>query len=78
MEITKFVASRRDDANILGDYNAYRTQLSRRLLSIRRRLGRTTQKGRKYTAKLAVTAEDIASNHEYAKPSYLFFYYFLF
>ena len=64
MEITKFVVSGRDQALLYGDYNTYRSQLSRRLLSIRKKLGHTTKKGAKYTNKAPVTAEDIASNNE--------------
>lgn len=64
MEITKFVVSGRDQALLYGDYGTYRAQLSRRLHSVRKRLGRTTKKGAKHTNKAAITAEDIASNNE--------------
>lgn len=65
MDITKFVVSRRDEALLYGDYSTYRAQLSRRILSIRKKLGRTTKKGAKYANKATVTAEDIANSHEY-------------
>ena len=65
MEITKFVIDRRDSALLLGDYNTYRAQLSRRLLTIRRKLGRTTAKNAKYAAKAPITAEEIGQSHEY-------------
>ncbi|KAK3071449.1 signal recognition particle subunit srp68, partial [Teratosphaeriaceae sp. CCFEE 6253] len=64
MDITLFVANHRE-ALLIGDYNAYRTQLSRQLLSVRKRLGRATAKREKF-AKKEVTAEDVASNPEYA------------
>jgi len=63
MEITRFVVSGRDQALLYGDYSTYRTLLSRRLLSIRKKLGRTTKKGAKYTNKAPVTAQDIGSNN---------------
>ena len=66
MDLTAFVVSRRESALLLGDYNSYRAQLSRRLLTLRKRLGRTTLKGKKYTPKTPITAGDIASNHEYS------------
>ncbi|KAI9816223.1 MAG: hypothetical protein M1827_001824 [Pycnora praestabilis] len=64
MDITTFIASHRDSALAMGDYNSYRIQCSRRLLTIRKRLGLTTPKGRKFTSKTPVSAEDVASNHE--------------
>jgi signal recognition particle subunit SRP68 len=64
MDITKFVISGRDQALLYGDYSTYRAQLSRRLLAIRKRLGRATKKGAKYMNKAPVTAQDIGSNNE--------------
>lgn len=64
MDITAFTIGNRDAALLLGDYNAYRKQLSRQLLAIRKRLGRSTAKGQKYANKSAVTAEDVAKNNE--------------
>lgn len=64
MEITNFIVSHRNEALLVGDYGSYRTQLSRRLLTLRRRLGRTTTKGKKFVAKSAVTAEEVAKNVE--------------
>jgi signal recognition particle subunit SRP68 len=64
MDITKFIVSRRNDALLVGDYGLYRRQLSRRILTLRRRLGRATPKGRKYAAKAPITAEELASNPE--------------
>ena len=67
MDITSFVISRRENALLLGDYNSYRAQLSRRLLTLRKKLGRTTPKGKKYTHKAPIIVKDISGNHEYAR-----------
>lgn len=64
MDITTFTVGNRDAALLLGDYNAYRKQLSRQLLAVRKRLGRSTAKGQKYADKSSVTAEDVAKNPE--------------
>ena len=64
MDITDFVASHRA-VLLIGDYSAYRAQLSRQLHALRRRLGRATPKREKFAQK-AVTAEDIGGNHEFA------------
>lgn len=64
MDITQFVASHRE-ALLIGDYNAYRAQLSRQIRASRKRLGRATNKREKFAAK-PVTAEDVGSNHEFA------------
>jgi len=66
MDITAFVTAQRDAALLLGDYSTYRTQLSRRLLTCNKKLGRATHEHAKYTAKAPVTSEDIGRNHEYA------------
>ncbi|KAL2352516.1 hypothetical protein BJ546DRAFT_987972 [Cryomyces antarcticus] len=66
MDITKFVMSRRDNALLLGDYGSYRSQLSRRLLTVRKRLGRTTTpKNGKYAPKAPLTARDVGRNREF-------------
>ncbi|KAI9824451.1 MAG: hypothetical protein M1832_001986 [Thelocarpon impressellum] len=65
MDITAFIASRRDQALLLGDYNAYRAQLSRRLLTLRKKLGRTSAKGKKYTGGIPISAEDFRKNNEF-------------
>ncbi|KAL8753438.1 MAG: hypothetical protein Q9199_005057 [Rusavskia elegans] len=64
MDITRFIVSQRDKALLVGDHGSYRKQLSRRLLVVRKKLN-CSSKGRKYTPKSPITAEDIASNHEY-------------
>lgn len=71
MDITNFIVSQRQKALLVGDYASYRKQLSRRLLAVRKRLNFTSTKGKKYAARPAVTAEDIAGNHEYVKPKAL-------
>ena len=65
MEITAFVSSRRETL-LIADYNTYRTQLSRQILSARKRLGRATPRREKFAPK-AVTAEDVGSNHEFVQ-----------
>ncbi|KZF23412.1 putative signal recognition particle [Xylona heveae TC161] len=65
MDITHFVTSRRDNALLVGDYNSYRAQLSRRLQTVTKKLGRSSLKGKKYTPKTPITAEDIAGNYEF-------------
>jgi signal recognition particle subunit SRP68 len=62
MEITDFIFSCREQALLVGDYNSYRAQASRRLHTLHKKLGLTTPKGRKYVAKPPVTAENVGSN----------------
>ncbi|KAL8725725.1 MAG: hypothetical protein Q9166_007175 [cf. Caloplaca sp. 2 TL-2023] len=64
MEITKFIVNERNKALLVGDYGSYRKQLSRRLLVVRKKLNYSS-KGRKYSPKDPITAEDIVSNHEF-------------
>ena len=65
MDITNFIVSRRENTLLIGDYASYRKQLSKRLLVVRKKLNYTSSKNKKYAARPAVTAEDIAANHEY-------------
>lgn len=67
MNITSYVVSERESALVLRDYNAYRAQATRRIHSLRKRLGQATPKGRKYSPKSPITAEDIEHNNEYMK-----------
>jgi len=67
MNITKFITGHRESALLVGDYNTYRVQLSRRLLTVRKKLGRATPKNAKYAPKPSITAQEIGSNVEYAK-----------
>ena len=64
MDITGFIISQREQAFLGGDHENYRAQCSRRIHTLRRRLGIATPKGRKYTAKPAVSAENISKNVE--------------
>jgi len=64
MDITSFAIGNRESALLIGDYSTYRSQLSRKLLAIRKRLGRATPKNAKFQQKPPVTAEDIKKNNE--------------
>lgn len=66
MEITAFVVAQREKALLVGDYWSYRKQLSRRILTVRRKLNYVSTKG---PPKNSITPQDIASNHEYVKQS---------
>lgn len=65
MDITDFIFSQREDVLLVGDYNAYRAHASRKLHKLRKKLGQTTPKGRKYTPKSPVSAEDVGNNVAY-------------
>ncbi|TGO24561.1 hypothetical protein BPAE_0100g00290 [Botrytis paeoniae] len=64
MEITKFVLEGRDEAKLFGDSSAYRTRLSNRIHTLRKKLGITTKPRAKYSNK-PITAEDISQSHDY-------------
>lgn len=65
MDITDFIFNQREEALVVGDYNAYRAHATRKLHKLRKKLGQTTPRGRKYTAKPPVSAEDIGNNVAY-------------
>ncbi|KAF3028421.1 hypothetical protein E8E15_005911 [Penicillium rubens] len=65
MEVTDFIFKEREEVLLVGDYNAYRAHTTRKLQKLRKKLGQATVKGRKYTAKPAVTAENVGSNVSY-------------
>ncbi|KAI9764145.1 MAG: hypothetical protein M1835_007642 [Candelina submexicana] len=67
MEIASFITRNRNKSQQLADYGATRAQLSRRLLTVRRKLGRTSPKGKQYAPAAKITAEDIANNHEFVQ-----------
>ena len=69
MDITTFIVCQREKALLVGDYGSYREQLSRRIHTVRKKLYPSSKKGGKYSAKAAVTAEDIASSHELENPN---------
>ncbi|KAL4881257.1 hypothetical protein BJY04DRAFT_189459 [Aspergillus karnatakaensis] len=62
MEITEYIFALREEVLVAGDYNAYRAHTTRKLHNLQKKLGRTTPKGRKYTAKPAISAEDVGQN----------------
>jgi hypothetical protein len=64
MDITSFILSHRERALLIGDYGTYKTQLSRQLVTLRKRLGRSTPKKSKFTVK-PITVDDYKSNNEY-------------
>ncbi|KAF7597100.1 hypothetical protein BBP40_010574 [Aspergillus hancockii] len=65
MDITGFVFNQREEVLLAGDYNAYRAHTTRKLHKLRKKLGQTTPKGRKYTAKAPVSAENVSGNVAY-------------
>jgi signal recognition particle subunit SRP68 len=65
MDITKLFFSRREEALLSGDYNSYRAQTSRRIHTVRKKLGHTTPKGRKYAAKAPITADNVGTSTGY-------------
>lgn len=67
MDITRSVVSERDRALLSGDHDAYHAQASRRIHTLRKRLKVTTPKGKKYSPKEAVTAQNVASNVEWVQ-----------
>ncbi|KAL3478762.1 hypothetical protein BJX99DRAFT_223809 [Aspergillus californicus] len=62
MDITEYIFARREEVLIAGDYNAYRSHTTRKLHKLHKRLGQTTPKGRKYTAKSPISADDVGKN----------------
>lgn len=62
MEVTDYVFKEREEVLFAGDYNSYRAHATRKLHKLRKKLGQTTAKGRKYTAKPQVTPEDVGEN----------------
>lgn len=67
MEITRSITSERDRALLSGDHDAYHAQASRRIHALRKRLGATTPKGRKYSPKAPITAENVAANIDWVQ-----------
>ncbi|KAI9375709.1 hypothetical protein BJX61DRAFT_94245 [Aspergillus egyptiacus] len=62
MDITDYFFARREEVLLAGDYNAYRAHTTRKLHKLHKKLGQATPKGRKYTAKPPITAEDVGKN----------------
>lgn len=72
MDITDYIFARREEVLVAGDYNGYRAHTTRKLHNIRKKLGQTTPKGRKYTSKPPISAEDVGQNVAYASQSRTF------
>lgn len=62
MEVTDYIFKEREEVLLAGDYNAYRAHATRKLHKLRKKLGQTTAKGRKYAAKPPVTGENVGEN----------------
>lgn len=62
MDITEYIFARREEVLLAGDYNAYRAHTTRKVHNVRKKLGQATPKGRKYTAKPPITADDVGQN----------------
>lgn len=77
MDITDFIFGQREDSLLVGNYDAYRAHATRKLHKLRKKLGLTTPKGRKYTAKSPITAENVASNVAYVLLSRVCLVYYL-
>lgn len=69
MDITDFVVQGRDKALLYGDYSTYHSQLAKRLLNSRKKLGIATKNRGKFTKKNSVTAEEIGEKREYDRPA---------
>ncbi|KAF4919458.1 Signal recognition particle subunit SRP68 [Colletotrichum viniferum] len=67
MDITRFVVSGRDSALLYGDYTSYQTQLGKKLLNSRKKLGIATKNRSKFHKKADITADQISENHEYIR-----------
>lgn len=65
MDTINFISSLRQQALLLGDYNAYRRMCSRRLAKLRKKLGRVHDPKKKDQKPAPVTVEDIARDPAY-------------
>lgn len=68
MEITSFVIQGRDQALLDGDYSTYQSQLARRLLKARKKLGIATRNRGKFSIKAKITPDEVAGNNGCAAP----------
>lgn len=64
MDITSFVVRGRDQALLYGDFSTYRSQLAKRVLSSRKKLGIVTKNRGKFHKRDQITSEDISANTE--------------
>ncbi|KAI8629544.1 hypothetical protein F5Y19DRAFT_85524 [Xylariaceae sp. FL1651] len=65
MDITDFVVSARNQALLYGDYTTYHRLLAKKLHASRKKLNIVTKNRGKFTKKSAVTAGQLAENHEF-------------
>ncbi|PHH76773.1 hypothetical protein CDD80_1223 [Ophiocordyceps camponoti-rufipedis] len=65
MDITAFVVGGRDKALLYGDYATYHSQLAKRLLNSRKKLGIATRNRGKFHNRDPPTADLVAANQEY-------------
>ncbi|KAI1294278.1 hypothetical protein F5Y03DRAFT_387730 [Xylaria venustula] len=65
MDITNFVVSARNQALLYGDYATYHRLLAKKLHNSRKKLGIINKNRSKFTKRDAVTAEQVAENHEF-------------
>lgn len=64
MDITAFINEGREKALLYGDHSTYHAQLSKRLLSCRKKLGIVTKNRGKFQKQDDVTADNISENKE--------------
>lgn len=64
MDITSYIVQGRDKALLYGDYATYHSQLSKRLLNARKKLGIVTKNRGKFNKKDHITADNIGQNRE--------------
>lgn len=64
MDITSYIVQGRDQALLYGDYATYHSQLSKRLLNTRKKLGVVTKNRGKFHKRDHITAENIGQNRE--------------
>ncbi|RPB19445.1 hypothetical protein L211DRAFT_636735 [Terfezia boudieri ATCC MYA-4762] len=67
MDTISFISSLRQQALLLGDYNAYRQMCSRRLAKLRKKLGRVNDLRKKDQKPAPVTAEDVMKDPLYTR-----------
>ncbi|KAH8197186.1 hypothetical protein TruAng_008640 [Truncatella angustata] len=68
MDITSFVISSRNQALLYGDYSTYHKQLTKKLLSCRRKLNIAVKNRGKFSKKgdyKEITSDQVAENHAY-------------
>ena len=65
MDILSFISALRQEGLVLGDYNAVRGICSRRLATLRKRLGRQNSKSKKFIPQPPLTAEEVAKDPKY-------------